>query len=99
MDGYVRVWCSLCPYNLLISVPMLALFLQLLRLAEKLGDARKQAAGGASIQNAMIEAQGDVSFHYRHELALHCIPAWDPPSRTHPQHECLFRQRNGRRPG
>ena len=73
--------------------------LQLLGLAEELGDASEEATGRAAIKHTMIEAQRHVGFHHRHELTFRGIPAGLAPRRAHAENEGLLWQGNGRGPG
>ena len=60
--------------------------LQSFGVGQQLGNAREQAAGGAAVEHAMIEAERYVGFHHRHKLAFGFIPARHAPRRPHPQH-------------
>ena len=52
----------------------------------------------ALFKHAVIEADNEVGFHDRHELALGLVPMRHSPGRAHPQHQRLLRQRDGSRP-
>ncbi len=65
--------------------------LQLLGSGQKSDHAGEEAAGGATIEDAMIEAEGEVSFHGWHELAFGGVPTGDAAGGAHAQDQRLLR--------
>ena len=67
------------------------LLLQLFRGGQQLGHAGQEAAGGAAVEDTMIEAECKIRFHDRDKLALGGVPARHRPRGAHAQHQGLLR--------
>src|SRR4051812_41692344 len=70
--------------------------LQPLRRAQEGADAREQAAGGAAVEDAVVEGEGDVSFGDRQELLLLLVPIRDDAAGAHAEDEGLLGEGDGR---
>ena len=66
---------------------------------EQGSDAREEAAGCATVEDAVVDGQGEVGFHDRHELAFTGIPTGDLAACPHAQDQGLLGQWDRRRPG
>jgi len=72
---------------------------KLFRVGYQIRDAHEQPPGRAAVNYAMIEAQREVRFHHRHEPVFARVPTGYAPGCADAEHQRLFRQRDGRRPG
>src|ERR1043166_6008143 len=73
--------------------------LERLWLSQQLRHTREQATGRPAVEDAMVEAERDVGFHYRHELTFFRVPLRHTARSAHAENKGLSRKGTGRPPG